>query len=65
MKRIKVLALGLMLGVAGVVYAANSSNIESRMQAATGASCCSHAGCCTGDSCNMGGSCCTAHVAQR
>jgi len=57
MKKIKVLALTLALGIAGVVYAAGS-NAQSTTQACDmnkAESCCTNQSCCTG------GSCCTMH----
>jgi hypothetical protein len=58
MRRIKVLVLGLVLGVAGVAYAAGG-NAQST-SADNKEMNCSMAGCCTGGSCQMGGSCCAA-----
>lgn len=65
MKRMKALVVGLVLTMAGVVYAASGSAQQSAPQACDmnkgGASCCSQgASCCTG-----GGSCCKARVAQQ
>ncbi len=58
MKRIKVLTLGLMLGVAGAVYAAQGgAQVATPDNAA--ASCSSMAECCTGGSCKMNGDCCS------
>lgn len=63
MKRIKVLALGLVLGVAGVAYAA-SGNGNTQYTATvehSGGACCSMADCCDNGSCKMGGACCADH----
>lgn len=57
MKRIKVIALGLVLGVAGVAYAAQGGEQVTADNAA--ASCCSMKECCEGGSCKMQGSCCS------
>ncbi len=57
MKRIKVIALGLVLGVAGVAYAAQGGEQVTADNAA--ASCCSMKDCCEGGSCKMQGSCCS------
>jgi hypothetical protein len=59
MKKIKVLALALALGIAGAVYAGNNS-AQSAMEScdmskADGSCCTSGASCCTG------GSCCAMH----
>ena len=63
MKRIKVVALTLALGLAGVVYAAGG-NAQSTTQACdmktAQASCCA-----SGASCCTGGSCCAAKVAKH
>jgi len=63
MKRIKVLALTLALGLAGFVYAAGS-NAQSTTQACdvntADASCCA-----SGASCCTGGSCCAAEIAKQ
>lgn len=63
MKSIKVLALGLVLGVAGVVYAAGNAQSAAQECAMSGAS----ASCCDGggSSCCTGGSCCGAKIAKR
>ena len=62
MKSIKVIVLGLVLGVAGVVYAAGNSQSATEECAASGAG----ASCCGGgSSCCTGGSCCGAKVAKR
>lgn len=54
MKRIRVLALAAVLGVAGVVYAATGyAQFVSQDKVE---SCCTDTNCCTG-----GGSCCTKH----
>ena len=62
MKRIKVIALGLVLGVAGVAYAAQG-NVQMTANEAQ-ASCCSMKDCCAGDSCKMQGSCCEGGACQ-
>ncbi len=63
MRSIKILVLGLVLGVAGVVYAAGNSPSATRECAMSeaGASCCDGGG----SSCCTGGSCCAAKVAKR
>jgi hypothetical protein len=53
MKRIKVLALTLALGVAGMMYAAGSHAQSTTQDNAES--------CCTGQSCCTGGSCCSTH----
>ncbi len=62
MKTIKVLALTLALGVAGVVYAAGGSQAQApacNMDQA-------HASCCTpGASCCTGGSCCATKLTAK
>jgi len=62
MRSIKVLALGLVLGVAGVVYAAGNSQstTEECAMSEAGASCCGG-----GSSCCTGGSCCGAKIGKR
>ena len=57
MKRIKVLALTLALGLAGAAYAAQGGS----QSAADGhaASCCAMKDCCAGGSCKMQGECCS------
>lgn len=65
MKSVKALVVGLVLTMAGVVYAAGGSAQQSAAQACDmnmgSESCCSQgASCCTG-----GGSCCKAKVAQK
>lgn len=65
MKRVKTLALGFVLTLAGVVYAVGGSAQQSTSQACDmnkdAASCCTQgASCCAG-----GGSCCTAKVARQ
>ncbi len=57
MKRIKIIALTLSLGVAGVVYAAQSSAQSTPTDNAQ-AACCSMEDCCAGGSCKMNGECC-------
>ncbi len=57
MKRIKVIALTLSLGVAGIVYAAQSSAQSAPTDNAQ-AACCSMKDCCDGGSCKMNGECC-------
>lgn len=61
MKSIKILVIGLVLGLAGVVYAAGGTqNTPQSCDMKAGADCCAtHASCCTG------GSCCTAHIAKK
>jgi hypothetical protein len=64
MKRVKTLVVGLVLTLAGVVYAAGGS-AQSTLQACDmnkdAASCCTEgASCCTG-----GGSCCAARTAKQ
>lgn len=61
MKSIKVLVMGLVLGVAGVVYAAGQAQTTSQACDMDKAS----ASCCNGGSCCMGGSCCGAKIAKR
>lgn len=66
MNRVKTLAIGLVLALTGVVYAAGGSAQQSTPQACDmnkgAASCCTDgASCCTGG----GGSCCTAKVARQ
>ncbi len=58
MKRIKVLTLGLVLGVTGVVYAAQGGG-QVATPDNTATSCCSMADCCTGSSCKMNCDCCS------
>ncbi len=59
MKKVKVAALGLVLGVAGAVYAANSAaQVNPATEKAAG--CCSMANCCEGGSCQTSGACCAA-----
>ena len=65
MNRVKTLAIGLVLALTGVVYAAGSNAQQTTPQACDmtkgAASCCTEgASCCTG-----GGSCCTAKFAKR
>ena len=62
MKQIKVIALGLALGIAGVAYAAQG-NVPLTADAAQ-ASCCAMKDCCAGDSCQMQGSCCEGGTCQ-
>lgn len=59
MKKLKVLALGLVLGVAGAVYAANNSGAQYNVPVEKADGCCSTANCCANGSCQMGGSCCS------
>ena len=59
MKRIKVTALALALGVAGVVYAMQSDAQTTPSENA--ASCCTMANCCSDGACKMNGACCSAH----
>ncbi len=65
MRKIKALAIGLVLGVAGFTYAAGNSAPTTAQSCNTEkmtASCCGQgASCCAGG----GGSCCTAKMAQR
>lgn len=59
MKRIKVLAFGLVLGLAGIVYAAGSGAQPTSQACDMNKA---EASCCTpGASCCTGGSCCTMH----
>jgi hypothetical protein len=58
MKRIKVIALTLSLGIAGVVYAAQSNAQPTPTNNAQEAACCSMKDCCDGGSCKMNGECC-------
>jgi hypothetical protein len=66
MKRIKALTIGLVLTMAGVVYAAGGSAQQSTAESCEmnmgSESCCTQgASCCT----DGGGSCCKAKVAQK
>ncbi len=66
MRKIKALAIGLVLGVAGFAYAAGSDGAQTSTQACdtgkTTASCCGQgASCCA----NGGSACCTAKMAAR
>jgi hypothetical protein len=71
MKRIKALTIGLVLTMAGAVYAAGGaqqSTAESCEMNMGGESCCTQgASCCTqgASCCAGGGSCCEAKVAQK
>ncbi len=58
MRRIQVTALTLALGVAGVLYATQSS-AQSTPEGNAQTSCCSMKDCCDGGSCNMNGECCS------
>ncbi len=59
MKRIKVIALTLSLGVAGVVYAAQGGARSTPTDNTQAAACCSMQDCCSGGSCKMNGDCCS------
>ena len=60
MRRIKVIALTLVLGVAGAAYAAQRGTQPSTGDAGA-ASCCAMKDCCAGGSCKMEGECCSEH----
>jgi hypothetical protein len=59
MKSVKTLVIALVLGLAGVVYAADGSQAPKQSYCLDGADCCvAGAGCCTG------GACCMTHEAK-
>ena len=58
MKKIKVIALGVILTLTGAVYAAQTASSTSTPEATTTMSCCTMEACCAGGSCQMQGSCC-------
>lgn len=59
MKKIKVLALGVILSAAGAVYAMQTATPLAPTTEA--ASCCSMEACCADGSCQMQGACCDSH----
>ena len=61
MKKIKVIALGVILTLTGAVYAVQTASPASTPKAATTDSCCAMEACCVGGSCQMQGACCDSH----
>jgi hypothetical protein len=59
MKSVKTFIIALVLGLAGIVYAAGVSQASSQSCAVNEADCCV-----VGASCCDGGACCTAHEAK-
>lgn len=53
MKKIKVIALGVILSAAGAVYAVQTTSPASTPKAPTTESCCAMEACCVGGSCQM------------
>lgn len=59
MKSVKTFVIALVLGLAGIVYAAGGSQASMQSCAVNEADCCV-----AGASCCTGGTCCTAHEAE-
>ncbi len=59
MKSVKTFVIAIVLGLAGIVYAADGSQSSSQSYCQNGADCCV-----AGASCCTGGACCTTHEAK-